>query len=116
MVDVYDNAGRLVEQASPERVKQLMGAPNAEILRKRKTGQVVQINLKTHGDDSERPRRLGDPRRYFHKHETDENPPNVIAFKRLPGFTAPIFGSVVNSCIRVLHPKEPIDQVRTKAA
>jgi hypothetical protein len=100
MVDVYDNAGRLVEQASPERVKQLMAAPNAEILRKRLTGQVVQINLKNHGDDSKRKHRLGNPNKYYHKHETDENPPNVLALKRLPHFTAPIFGAVVNGCIR----------------
>ena len=100
MVDVYDDAGRLVEQASPERIKQLERAPNAEILRKRKTGQVVQITLKTHGDDSGRKRRQGDPRRYYHKHETDQNPPNVLTLKRLPAFTAPVFDAVVTGCIR----------------
>jgi hypothetical protein len=105
-VDVYDHAGRLIEQANPDRVKRLLAAPNTLTVRKRKTGKVVQIILKEHGDDSIRPSRQGDPRKYFHKHETDENPPNVLALKRLPDFTAPIFRAAVDDCIRYLHPLE----------
>lgn len=115
-VDVYDSAGRLVEQADSSRVKQLLAASNADVVRKRKTGQIVQITLKAHGDDTERPHRQGDPKKYYHRHETDENPPNVLALKRLPDFTAPIFGVVVDGCIRQLHPLEVESYERTKKA
>jgi len=33
-------------------VRRYIGATNAEIVRKRKTGEIVQVNLLSHGDDS----------------------------------------------------------------
>ena len=33
-------------------VRRYIGAANAEVVRKRKTGEIVQINLHPHGDDS----------------------------------------------------------------
>jgi hypothetical protein len=46
---------RIVEICDDVSVRRYIGAPNAELVRKRKTGQIVQVNLKPHGDDSLRP-------------------------------------------------------------
>lgn len=43
---------RIVEMADSVRVRVLLGAPNAEVLRKRKTGIIVQINLLPLADES----------------------------------------------------------------
>lgn len=122
-VDVYDPAGRLIEQANPDRVKLLEKAPNAEFVRKRKGGRVVQINLRSHGDDSLQGSHRGDPRKYSHHSETehenraDSNPGRgVWTLRQLPNHTAPIFGAVVNDCIRQLHPLEIESYEKTKKA
>ena len=46
---------RIIEICDDVSVRRYIGAPNAEVVRKRKTGQIVQVNLKPHGDDSLRP-------------------------------------------------------------
>ncbi len=33
-------------------VRRFIGAPNAEVVRRRKTGEIMQVNLESHGDDS----------------------------------------------------------------
>lgn len=81
-VEVYDHAGRLIEKANADRVKRLAAAPNAQIVRKR-SGQVVQINLKNHGDDSNLVMHRGNPRRYSHDHENVVNPPRVWTMRKL---------------------------------
>jgi hypothetical protein len=43
---------RIVQMCDPISVRRYIGAANAEIVRKRKTGQIVQVNLLSHGDDS----------------------------------------------------------------
>ena len=75
---------RIVEIAGPERVRQLLAAPNAVAVRKRKTGAIVAIQLLEWGDDSRLHTRDGNPRKLSHCHETPENPPRVWTFKRLP--------------------------------
>ena len=43
---------RIIAYCDAVSIRRYLGAPNAEIVRKRKTGQVVQINLASYGDDS----------------------------------------------------------------
>ena len=48
---------RIIDTCDAISVRRYVGAPNAEIVRKRKTGEIVQVNLLSHGDDSvEKPR------------------------------------------------------------
>jgi hypothetical protein len=75
---------RIVEIAGPERVRQLLAAPNAVAVRKRKTGAIVAIQLLDFGDSLRVPSRYGNPQKLSHNHETPENPPHVWTFKRLP--------------------------------
>jgi hypothetical protein len=42
---------RIVEKAGPERVRRLLSAPNVKIIRKRKTGAIVAIQLLDFGDN-----------------------------------------------------------------
>jgi hypothetical protein len=75
---------RILEFAGPERVRQLLRAPNATAVRKRKTGEVVCVLLEPHGDDSRLHARGGNPQRLSHDCETEDNPPRVWTFKKLP--------------------------------
>ena len=43
---------RIIDMCDPISVRRYIGAANAEVVRKRKTGQIVQVNLLSHGDDS----------------------------------------------------------------
>jgi hypothetical protein len=45
---------RIVDMCDPVSVRRYIGAANAEVVRKRKTGQIVQVNLLAYGDDSQR--------------------------------------------------------------
>ena len=74
---------RIVEIAGPERVRQLLAAPNAVAVRKRKTGAIVAIQLLDFGDNLRIPSKYGNPQRLSHNAETPENPPRVWTFKRL---------------------------------
>jgi len=46
---------RILDICDAVSVRRYLGAANAEIVRKRKTGQIVQVNLSSHGDDSQLP-------------------------------------------------------------
>lgn len=43
---------RIIDMCDQITVRRYFGAANAELVRKRKTGQIVQVNLIQHGDDS----------------------------------------------------------------
>lgn len=47
------SGARIVALVCAEHAARIAAAPNAEAVRKRKTGRIVQINLKSHGDDSD---------------------------------------------------------------
>ena len=51
---------RIVEMCDGVSVRRYLDAANAEVVRKRKTGQIVQVNLSPHGDDSLFPSRHDD--------------------------------------------------------
>ena len=79
---------RIVEIAGPERVRQLLAAPNAVAVRKRKTGAILAIQLLDFGDNLRIPSKYGNPQRLSHNAETPENPSRVWALKRLPASAA----------------------------
>jgi hypothetical protein len=74
---------RIVEIAGPERVRQLLSAPNVKIIRKRKTGAIVAIQLLDFGDNLRVTARYGNPQKLSHNAETPENPRRVWTLKRL---------------------------------
>ena len=74
---------RLIEFAGPERVRRLLQAPNARIVRKHKTKEIVCIVLEPYGDDYRVHEHNGNPQRLSHNHETPENPNRVWTFKKI---------------------------------
>ncbi len=50
-IPVYAGS-RIIAFCDAVSVRRYLDAPNAEVVRKRKTGQIVQINLAPYGDDS----------------------------------------------------------------
>jgi hypothetical protein len=74
---------RLIEFAGPERVRHLLQAPNARVIRKRKTQAIVAIVLEPYGDDTRVHERDGNPHRLSHNTETADNPRRVWTFKKL---------------------------------
>lgn len=90
---------RLLEYADEARAMRLARAENAEVVRRRKDKQIMQINLREFGDDSRTPcRPKGNPSAYSHDHETEHNPPKVWTLRRIPDEAGPIFREVVTSC------------------
>ena len=77
------SASRLIEFAGPVRARRLAKGFNVRVVRKRKTGEIVEIHLLDHGDDSRRKQLDSDPRKLSVKCETDENPQGVWTLKRL---------------------------------
>ena len=43
---------RIIDTCDSVSVRRYIGAANVEIVRKRKTGEIVQVNLLSHGDNS----------------------------------------------------------------
>ena len=74
---------RLIEFAGPECARQLLMAPNAVAVRKRKTKAIVAIVLEPYGDDCRVHEHNGNPQRLSHNHETAENPNRVWTLKKL---------------------------------
>jgi hypothetical protein len=95
---------RCLELADGARVARLARAANAELVRRRRDGKLVEIQLHEAGDDSAKRARLGNPRRYSHDHETDDNPENVWTLREIPSKARPVFLTVVaESFGGVLH-------------
>jgi hypothetical protein len=80
-IPVYTQYG-ITEMADSGRVRQLALAENAEFVRRHKDGQLMRINLTSYGDDYGRRPRGGNPQTDVYNAESDDNPPNVYAFKR----------------------------------
>ena len=43
---------RIIACCDAVSIRRFIGAPNAEVVRKRKTNEIVQVNMASHGDDS----------------------------------------------------------------
>ena len=74
---------RCIEIAGPERVRKLMLGCNVNVIRKRKTGVIVEIQVQQYGDDSRMPSRWNNPQKLSHNHATPNNPAGVWMLKRL---------------------------------
>ena len=70
--------------AEPEKAQWLAEAVNGIIIRQRKSQAIVEIQLLDYGDDSLMRSRGSNPQRLSHDAETEDNPPNVWVFKRVP--------------------------------
>lgn len=71
---------RIIDVCDSVSIRRYIGAPNAEVVRKRKTGQIVQVNLLSHGDDSlEKPRQDSDHPTY-EEHVGDHS---LVMLKRI---------------------------------
>jgi hypothetical protein len=76
---------RCLEWAGPERVHQLLLAPNCKAVRRGgKHGPLVEIQVLEFGNDGRLHARGGNPQQLSHNCETDENPRRVWTLKRLP--------------------------------
>jgi hypothetical protein len=87
-----------VELADASRVERLRTARNAKLIRRRRDGQVVEIQLREAGDDYKLPARLGNPGRYAYDNETPDNPRGVWTLKRVPRTVRSVFRAVVEGC------------------
>ena len=74
---------RLIELAGAARARRLAQAANVEVIRKRKTREIVEIHLLDHGDDSRKKEVWTDPRKLSIDAATDENPAGVWCLKPL---------------------------------
>jgi hypothetical protein len=70
---------RIIDICDAVGVRRYIGAANAEIVRKRKTGQIVQVNLSSHGDDSQLLSRFDDCHPTYQEHL---GPHPVVMLKR----------------------------------
>jgi hypothetical protein len=75
----------MLEMADAERVRQLRLAPNAAFVTRHRDGQLMRINLSSHGEDYGRRGRAGNPQKDVYNAESDENPPHVWNFKHSRG-------------------------------
>jgi hypothetical protein len=91
---------RCIERADASRVHRLAAAPNAQAIRRRRDGKLVEIQLRAAGDDSNLKGRTGNPRRYSHDLETRDNPARVWALKTIHADAADIFRAVMNDCAK----------------
>jgi len=63
----------------------LLRSPNVREVRRHKSGELFQLEVTTQGNDERMPARLGNPRRYSHDHETDDNPARNWMLRHLFG-------------------------------
>ena len=74
---------RIIEIADPQRVRRLLEGCNVKVVRRPKTGAIVELQVLQHGDDSRTPSRWANPQRLSHNHETPTNVQGVWALKKL---------------------------------
>jgi len=92
------NGCRCLELAGPERVKRLAQHPNVELIRRRKTRQVVEIQVHAQGDDSAKAERRGNPLKYSYREPLESASP-VWTLRHLPDHTRAIFRAVLDDCL-----------------
>lgn len=74
--------------ADEARVKRLAEAPNVKVIRQRKTGTIVEVQVLEAGDDSRLESYGGNSCVLHTRFENPDNPPNVWALKRSLEFAA----------------------------
>jgi hypothetical protein len=89
---------RCLELASPERARRIAHGANVRLVRRRRSHQVVEIQLVEHGNDDREPAKMGNPLVYSHDNETDRNPGGCWTLKH-QGYR-PAFMRVVQDCLK----------------
>jgi hypothetical protein len=89
-IPVFSN-GRCIDLVDETRAKRLAKARNVEAIRRRKDKRIVELHIENYGGDWKGNRRHGDPRKYSHDHETDQNPNRCWTLRHLPEHVAPLF-------------------------
>lgn len=74
---------RVIELADQLRAERIAAGENAQVVRRRKDGKIVRIVLENFSDDTNLVVHRGNPRRYSHDHETEQNPPRVWTMRKL---------------------------------
>jgi len=77
---------RCIELAGPERVRSLLAGSNVEPVRKRKTREIVEIQVLSFGDDERKKSRHKSSRTLSTDRERYDNPPRVWCLKRVIEF------------------------------
>ena len=72
---------------------------NSTLVRRRKSGQVVQIDLGDAGDDTAQNAKHGNPLSYSFRERSEETPAGVWQLKRVHSETRGIFTAVVDECL-----------------
>jgi hypothetical protein len=89
-IPVFAN-GQVIELADEQRARQLAKGQNARWVKARKSGRKIGIHLDNYGASFTVPAKNGNPRRYSHDNQTDDNPAGVWTLKHLPASTAHLF-------------------------
>lgn len=96
-VIVFGCDGRIVEittdQARAERIAAGINASN--IVRRRRGREIVRIDLASVSDDSTLIKHRGNPRRYSHDHENEQNPPRCWTLRHISSEVQDIFRASV---------------------
>ena len=74
---------RYIELAGPERVRRLAQASNVKVVRRRKTGMIVELQLREFGNDARLRAKAGNAQALSHDCETPTNPRGVWELKQL---------------------------------
>ncbi len=88
-----------VELADPIRARRLGQASNAETVRRKRDGRIMQINLMDVADESERRPSFCNPRKYTYLDCSERMPQGVHALKHLPDHTASLYRQVRIDCM-----------------
>jgi hypothetical protein len=102
---------RCIELADRPRVARLATAPNVTLVRTR-AGEVVRVNIQDFGDAATAVGMHGNSLSYSYNYETEENPKNVWALKRIPTAARPVFVAVLDECLK-WHPSRFIAETRS---
>jgi hypothetical protein len=89
---------RLVDTIAPWEVEHYRLAVNSHVILD-EAGRPIRIVLDSHSDDTEMVVHRGNPRRYSHDHENEQNPPRVWTLRRLVKRDRDIYRSSVLDCI-----------------
>jgi hypothetical protein len=92
---VFGSNDRVIELADQARAERLAKGENATPVRRRKDGKIVRITLSSVSDDSNLVKHRGNPRRYSHDHETEENPPRVWTMRHISSKVQDIYRASV---------------------
>jgi hypothetical protein len=91
--------GRCIDLVDEARAKRLAKAFNVEAIRRRKDKRIVELRIENYGGDWKGQPKRGDPRKYSHDNETEQNPNCCWTLRHLPKSTASLYRLAVTDCL-----------------